>query len=808
MIKLRRFTLYLLTILLISASTHAQQIDITPLLSPIPSLQRQPQLLPPPKKPATSEQEPLIPLQPAVETLSEFEQYIAEKIDITEKQLEILQKYGIVFSQAMQPPPPGKIKLTVRIVKVPEDDKAAKKTDESKKIPGKPTEKMDELAGAIIDAGFLIATQEQLSTAFKILGIQSPFTTTVGIRQFGYDLFMQQPSTFAPLENVPVGPDYVLGPGDEIRIAVWGKIEGLWNVIVDRDGNINLPKVGIIGVTGLTFKELKEVLFKEFSKYYTGFEMNVSMGSLRTIRIYVIGNARRPGAYTISSLSTLINALFEASGPGKTGSMRDIQVKRNGETIVHFDMYDFLLKGDRANDIRLMPEDVIFIPPVGPLAGISGSVNNPAIYEMKGRTTIPQLIEMAGGLSAVAFKGRVQIEKIVEKGRQIVFDANLNEIADKDITLQSGDVVKVFQIAQDRAVVRLVGAVQRQGEYGASPGMTVKDLISIAGGLKYYAYNKEAELTRLYVTDEGPKTEKIVIDIGKALAGEPENNVVLQANDYLFVRAVPEWMLYQTVTIQGEITFPGTYSITKGERLSSLIKRAGGYTDTAYLRGAVFTRTRVRELQKKGLDEMIERLEREILTAGSAQISTALSREEIEAKKAELEQQRKLIESMKKIEPLGRLSIRLAHLRLLKGSEYDIELEEGDKLYIPVKNSIVNVMGAVMSQGSFIYSGNLDYKDYIELTGGYTRHADKKNVYVLKVDGTARKLSGGLFSWNSSKSRWEIAGFGEEIEEIEPGDTIVVPEKLERIAWLREIKDITQILYQITLAAGVIVNLF
>ncbi len=752
-----------------------------------------------------TESPPEILLIPSLEILSEFEQYIAEKIDITEKQFEILQKYGIAFSQSIAPPPPGKTKLAVRIIRV-EETREKDKTGRSRSGIDVGIDKSIGIP-MVVDAGFLIGTQEQLSVAFKILGIKSPFTTA-GIKQFGYDLF-RQPSTFAAFQNVPVSPDYVLGPGDELKINIWGEIEGEWNIEVDRNGNINLPKVGILGVAGFTIKEMKEVIFKEYSKLLTRFEMNISMGSLRTIRVYLVGSAQRPGAYTISSLSTLINALFETGGPSKTGTMRDIQVKRNNKTIAHLDMYDFLLKGDKINDIGLMPGDVIFIPPIGPVAGITGSVNNPAIYELKGKTTVSQLIDMAGGLNAVAFKGRVQIKKIIDKGMQEVFEANLDDIQDNDITLHSGDIVKIFQIIQDRKTIRLSGAVQREGEYGAGKnGISVKDLISMAGGLKYYAYTKEAELIRVNVTDKGPEIEKFIIDLRKAMAGDTESNIMLKEDDYMFVRTVPEWMSYQTVTIHGEVKFPGTYAIRKGEKLSSLIERAGGYSDKAYLRGAVFLREKVKEMQKNSLEEMASRLERELLTKGAAQVSAAASREEIEARKVELAQQQKFIESMKKIEPLGRLSVQLVHLRLLKGSAYDIELAGGDYLSIPVKNSVVNVMGAVMSQGSFIYSENLDYKDYIELTGGYSNYADKKNIYVLKVDGTARKLSRGFLNWNTSKSRWEMSGFGEEIKEIEPGDTIVVSEKLTRIAWLREIKDITQILYQIAVTAGVTLTIF
>ncbi|MBI5049933.1 MAG: SLBB domain-containing protein, partial [Nitrospirae bacterium] len=647
---------------------------------------------------------------------------------------------------------------------------------------------------------------ETLSGFDQYISGKTQLTISTDIRQFGYDLFRQPPSTFAPVDKVPVGPDYVLGPGDEIKVVIWGKVEGQWGVVVDRDGNIALPKVGILGVTGLTFNELKELLYKEFSKYYTAFEMNVSMGMLRSIKVYIVGNAEGPGAYTVSSLSTLINALLEAGGPSKTGTMRNIQLKRNGRAVVSFDMYDFLLKGDKTKDVRLMPEDVIFIPPVSSLVGIAGNVKNPAIYELKGETTVLQLIEMAGGLSDVAFKGRIQIERIVDNARQTVFESDFTEA--KGTNIQAGDLVKIFQIVQDKRLLRISGAVQRDGEYGFKSGMTIKDLISLAGGLKYYAYSKEAELIRVYVTNEGPKTEKLVINLKNALAGDPENNILLKEDDYLFVRTIPEWQLYQTVKILGEVKFPGEYTIKKGERLSSLIERAGSYTDKAYLRGAVFIREKVRDLQQKSLDEMMERLEREILAESSMQVSTSISQEEVQAKKAELEGKQKFIESLRKLRATGRMTIRLAHQRLLKNTEYDIELEDNDSLNIPTKNSVINVIGAIMSRGSFIYSERLAYKDYIEMAGGYTRYADTDNAYVLKVDGSARKLSKGFFNWNPFESRWEVASFGEEIRKIEPGDTIVVPEKIERIAWLREIKDITQICYQIAVAVDVTLVLF
>ena len=252
-----------------------------------------------------------------------------------------------------------------------------------------------------------------------------------------------------------MGPDYVVGPGDEIRVSVWGSIEGQWTSVVDRNGAVTLPKVGTIGVTGLTFEQLRQTLRAEIAKYYTGFEMNVSMGPLKTMRIYVVGNAHRPGPYTVSSLSTLVSALFATGGPAKTGTMRAIRLQRAGATVATLDLYDLLLRGDKSGDSRLQPEDVIFIPPVGALVGITGSVNTPAIYEIRGERRLSELVAMAGGLSAVAFAGRVQMERIEGGRSRSVMDADLAAVLDSDLEIRGGDLFRVFQVVQDRQLVRL-----------------------------------------------------------------------------------------------------------------------------------------------------------------------------------------------------------------------------------------------------------------------------------------------------------------------------------------------------------------
>ena len=616
------------------------------------------------------------------------------------------------------------------------------------------------------------------------------------IKQFGYDLFEKPPSTFAPVTNVPVGPDYILGPGDELRISYWGSINGEFSPVLDSEGKITLPYFGSLYLSGLTFSQAKEYLEKEFRRQYKPgqVKLNITTGRLRTIGVFVVGKAKSPGRYTLSSLSTLATALFASGGPGKNGSMRDIQVRRNGEVITTFDMYDFLLRGDKTSDVRLMPEDVIFIPPVGHLVGIAGNVKIPAIYELKDEDSLAELIELAGGLNDIAFTGRVQIIRIEENSKQVILESDLDREISRETAVQPGDVVKIFPIVIDNRVVRLSGAVQREGEYGFSEGMTVKDLISFAGGLKYYAYMEEAELIRITPTPKGPITKKIMISPEKAVEGDPEHNLELQADDALQIKSVPEWQLYNEVVVTGEVRFPGVYSIEKGERLSSLIERVG-LLETSYMKGGVFTRLSVRELQQTQLDESIDRLERQILAHAATATQTAISVESIVSEKAAAEQRILLVAKLRSARAKGRLALNLSLARNIeefKGSPHDLVLEDGDSLHIPERSAQIQVLGAVYNQNAFVYTKKGSVDRYINLAGGFTKDADKKEVYILKVDGTAISDRG-------------TSGFKRLV--LDPGDTIVVPEKLDKIAWMRYFKDVTQILYQLAITAAVLITL-
>ncbi len=834
---------------------------------------------------------------------------------------------------------------------------------------------------------------KSLFDRYRTIGGYQDISTA--LRPFGYEFFSENDEkTLMPRKDIPISADYIMGPGDEVRIMLWGRVNAQYNLVVNRDGNITIPQIGPLQVSGMRFDELKGLLARQ-AEQIVGANINVTMGSLKSIQVFVLGEVRRPGSYVLDSFSTITNALLAAGGPTEIGSLRSISLKRNNKTAAEMDFYDFLLKGDKAQDSALQSGDVVFISTAGPLVGIAGNVRRPAIYELKEDKDLFSLFKMSGGLIPSAYTQQIQVERIQKNERHVVIDfddKHLNKSG--DFKLQDGDLVKVFPIVdKDVNAVYLAGNVKRPGKYEFKSGMTVKDLISdtsallkdtyfdyalikrpvppgletqlipfhpgkllleqdklnnialkpldsvyvfptwffrdrpavtiegevrrkgvynllsnysvkdaimeaggltkdasfdkgeifrvsqkgditqiyfsvllamaedvkenlvlqdrdrivihsiwedrsrnvvsvdgdvrspgqyplavdmrisdlifSAGNVNESAYLDDAEITS-FTVDNGKsvKTDYKKIHLGSALKNDAEHNVLLKPYDRVFVKRIPGWKDEQFIDVSGEVTFPGRYNIKKGETLSAVLERAGGYTDDAYLRGAVFTREAVRRLQQKSLDEMILRLESEIFSAGSLQMSSAMSSEEIEAKKAELQNKQQFIESLKKSKAAGRMAIRLSHLRLLKGSKYDIELENGDSIHIPMKSSVVNVVGAVMSRGSFIYSGPLDYKDYIEMAGGYTRFADQDNVYVLKVDGTARKLYTGIFSWNIAKSRWETAAFGEEEKDMEPGDTIVVPEKLDRIAWLRETKDLTSILYQIAVSAGVAAVLF
>ena len=295
------------------------------------------------------------------------------------------------------------------------------------------------------------------------------------------------PSTFAPVDDVPVSADYIVGPGDQLRIQIYGQVNTQGNFAVDRNGDISFPSVGTFHVAGLRYGQLEEFLKAQLSRVYRNFELTVNLGQLRSIQIFVLGQARRPGAYTVSSLSTLVNALLASGGPLPQGSLRDIQLLRGGQTVVHFDLYDLLLHGDKSHDVPLVPGDVLFIPVVGRQAAISGSVNAPAIYEILPGTTVSQLIQLAGGKTNVAVGNQVRLERIFEHTMRSIVDIPLSP--EHDPVLADGDIISVGAILDKYAnAVTLRGNVTAPGRYVWHSGMRILDLVPTREQLITRAY--------------------------------------------------------------------------------------------------------------------------------------------------------------------------------------------------------------------------------------------------------------------------------------------------------------------------------
>jgi protein involved in polysaccharide export with SLBB domain len=353
-----------------------------------------------------------------------------------------------------------------------------------------------------------------------------------------------------------------------------------------------------------------------------------------------------------------------------------------------------------------------------------------------------------------------------------------------------------------KRIVSIYGEVNKPGHYPYAENMTLRDQIFAAGNHKESAYLKEAEISSYEIRDgKLCKISHRVINLENALAGKPQDNIMLKPYDRVFIKKISNWRRIEYVEITGEVVFPGKYVIKKGERLSSLIKRAGGFTDKAYLRGAVFTRKRVQELQQKQINEMIDRLEKELMVGGAAGASAAITPQEAQIKSEEVKLKRQFLAKLRQTKAKGRLVIHLDTPERLKGTVSDIELEGGDKLYIPSNPQTIQVVGAVYNQTAFIYEKGKGIAHYIKLAGGCTENANKDHIYVLKVDGTA------VFS-NGRCLGFHLNPFKRCPVRLEPGDTIVVPEKLEKIAWLRNVKDITQILYQIAVTSGVVIGLY
>jgi protein involved in polysaccharide export with SLBB domain len=727
---------------------------------------------------------------------------------------------------------------------------------------------------------------------------------SAGLKPFGYDLFKDSASTFAPVTDVPVPSDYIVGPGDQLNVQLFGSQNRSLRLTVGRDGRINFPELGPISVAGRTFDSVSADIEQRVERQVIGVRASVGMGDTRSIRVFVMGEARRPGSYTVSGLGTITSALYASGGVNPIGSLRDVQLKRNGAVVRRFDLYDLLLRGDTSDDAKLMPGDVIFIPPVVATVAIDGEVNRPAIYELRGESSVMDMIGLAGGLTSNADSSRVAIVRVNEQRVRTVVNVPLDDTASRGNIMRAGDSLRVLRLRptldegvtveghvfrsgpaawqrgmrltdvigsvdelrpdadlnyvmirrelppdrrvavlsadlaaalrdptsaenvalepRDRiivfdrtagrtqmltpileelrqqsnigmpsALVRVDGRIKAGGEYPLEPGMRISDLLRAGGGVQDAAYGAGAELTRYALRDNQRVTYLVEIDLPAVLRGDPAADLVLQPFDFLNLKEVPGWSEQEQVTLLGEVRFPGSYPIRRGETLRSVLDRAGGLTDMAFPEGAIFTRLELQKREQEQVDRLVERLQSDLASTALQAAATTQGQGGAQA----LAIGQSLLTQLKATKAFGRLVIDLDRITEAKaGGPEDVVLRHGDQLILPKQKQEVTVIGEVQAATSHFYRDKLSRDDYIGLSGGITRKADRGRIYVVRADGSV--VSSESAGWFRRSGQVKMS----------PGDTVVVPLDTERMPALPLWQAVTQIIYNLGISAAAVAS--
>ncbi|EGR1594980.1 TPA: SLBB domain-containing protein [Vibrio parahaemolyticus] len=795
-----------------------------------------------------------------------------------------------------------------------------------------------------------------------------------GLKRFGLDLFAGSPTTFAPISDVPVPADYTVGAGDEIVIQLFGKENTTHRLRVNRAGIINFPSLGPVQVAGMTFSDVRDSLNQRVKEQMIGVRSDISLGEMRTMQVFVMGDAYKPGAYTVSALTTISQAIYYSGGFSESGALRNVQLKRNGQVIRKLDMYDLLLKGDARNDIRLLPGDVVFIGALGNTISIDGEVNRPAIYEIKPGETYKQAIQMAGGFTANAYSDQIEVKRYAAKGARDALTLNFSQSYDRQTKVKDGDAVnvlkkneeltryvqtegdvrhpgfiewksglrvadlfqsvetsfnstadvsyavvvreinpqrdiEVYQVnlanailsptskdnlqlnSRDRILVfnrfnnedldtladqetvtkaktleqaqlqaqqeqlkeqevmsssvtvssaapleedskqpkivfrgkeitkddfealkqntrrtllapvllqlqqqshlglapqiaEVFGEVKHPGRYPITPRMTISTLIEAAGGLTYNAFTINAELARTVINskDERASIDVERIDLRQAIQGSTADDAIIVGRDRLNILEKPNVKLQSTVTLQGEVRFPGTYTVRQGETLGELLERAGGLTEFAHPQGAIFTREALRLQEQKLLNQYAADMRAETAKKtfrADSNMGSVIS---------DPDKTLKFVEEASRSKALGRMVVQLN--RILKDERSaDFMLEDGDFLFVPTFRNTVSIMGEVQVPITYLLDNKLDVDDYLNKAGGAKKQADEDRIFVVRADGSVYKPTSGYW-------------FGNNHEELKAGDTIVVPIDTDYRDALSTWTAATQILYQ----TGVAIN--
>ena len=771
------------------------------------------------------------------------------------------------------------------------------------------------------------------------------------LKPFGYELFSGEPSTFMQVDNVSVPADYIIGRGDTINVNLYGKESASHTLVVDNEGHFTIPDFSPIQVAGVTYSEFKELIKNKISQEAIGLNVFVSMAELRSMRIMVVGEAYKPGSYTVSALSTVTHALHASGGLTEIASLRNIQVKRNNKTVSHLDLYDLLLDGDASGDITLRSGDVIFIPSVGSQVTVKGAVKREGIFELAKSDTKESLVKMFGGFKENAFTKQVQVRRIKNGAKSLAISADFSnpnsnfipqggdtftvqevnkEVVDsvtligavvrpgvyewqpnltvdkllhnlkadllpqadysyalivrektvigdieviqfsladalknKSVLLNKNDEVYVFSrfeyreteeqalanlalteeqklqqqkvklwhlfeyqefkkkvqsfdeavqfelekialedeqeveekegeyatfsrtellqpllkrlefqatTTQQNATIEVLGQVRFPGVYPLTQNSTIANAIAAAGGLLESAYIQQAELTR-FVNQSEQQFEHIQINMNEATS----LMMPLKSKDTLNVLMQPNWQHGYKVTLEGEVKFPGTYTVSRGETLDDVIRRAGGLSEYAEPKAAIFTRESIKEQEQLQLSKLSEELRKDIASKSfqkSIGMNNTISYEEMN----------KLLKDLASVKAVGRLVIDLPDILAMRDS---LVLQDGDALYIPGKQDSISIIGEVNYASSHLFKSGVSIDQYLELSGGVKDRAKEEQIYVIKANGAVFiPKSSGWFSVNYQN-------------ELEPGDTIVVPMDASHMDNLTLWSTATQIFYQL-----------
>jgi protein involved in polysaccharide export with SLBB domain len=723
------------------------------------------------------------------------------------------------------------------------------------------------------------------------------------LKRFGSNLFVThaapgrdalEPDRVAAIGalDVPLGPDYVLGPGDELSVALWGGISQNILRTIDREGRVALPEAGLVPLAGLSVAKAETLLAGALQSQYRNLHLAITVAHLRSIRIFVVGDVQRPGSYEVSSLASPITALFAAGGPTAVGSLRTLRHYRNEKLIGEIDMYDFMLHGVRPNDDRMQGGDTLLIPPVGPQVAVSGAVKRPAIYELRSEKDLASVLEDAGGFTVAAALAHVTIERMIanQHREEITVEAGIDEaptaivarlqstevkdgdrihiatvlpssgrvvylqghvarpgkiayrddmhledvlhsyrellpepadhgeivrlvapdlhpetiafnvpdvlIGNVSIALQPFDTIRIFgRYELDAPKVSVRGEVLRPGTYPMFEGMTAAQLIRTAGGFKRDAMVERADLASYQVINgSGVSVERRDVSIADAvLKHDRDADVILKAGDVLTVHQLTGWTeIGESILIQGEVAHPGSYGFREGERLSDVLRRAGGLRPTAYPEGAVLTRPDVARLEKKSREELIRQIE---TSSAASHLSPSVAGSDQAASLQLIQQQQDQILARLRSQPAsGRLVIHIAPaIESWAGTAADIEVRSGDILRIPKRPGFILVTGQVYNASAITFMPGKTAEWYLQKAGGASETANRKEIFVIRANGSVvGRRSSNWYEHNVLSTK------------LDAGDTIVVPQKIvgASAVW-RDLLSAAQVAASLAIAAAV-----